>query len=194
MRCERSPVVRCVQLASTDHLVLLDQLPIWLPTASGPPGASGLASTTNEANPVRDYSYLHIPYCTGDVHIGNGELGAVRFNGMNNTLAALEWVYSRVPEPESVLTVGCSAGSLGATVWSRWVSDHYRSSRCVSLGDSYVGVMNEDWWRTLDENWRLFDSFYPAPGLELERLRDFRPDIVGYIGRQCKCTDTLSWR
>ena len=31
-------------------------LPIWLPTASGPPGAGGLASTTNEANPVRDYN------------------------------------------------------------------------------------------------------------------------------------------
>eukprot|EP01048_Picozoa_sp_COSAG05_P022881 COSAG05_NODE_4739_length_1389_cov_2.479070_3_plen_87_part_00 len=31
-------------------------LPIWLPTASGPPGAAGLASTTNEANPVRDYN------------------------------------------------------------------------------------------------------------------------------------------
>ena len=143
---------------------------------------------------MRDYSYLHIPYCTGDVHIGNGELGTVRFNGMNNTLAALEWVYSRVPQPESVLTVGCSAGSLGATVWSRWVSDHYRSSRCVSLGDSYVGVMNEDWWRTLDENWRLFDSFYPAPGLELERLRDFRPDIVGYIGRQCERALSHYWR
>jgi hypothetical protein len=31
-------------------------LPIWLPSAGGPPGSSGLASVTNEANPVRDYN------------------------------------------------------------------------------------------------------------------------------------------
>eukprot|EP01048_Picozoa_sp_COSAG05_P022880 COSAG05_NODE_4739_length_1389_cov_2.479070_2_plen_142_part_00 len=77
---------------------------------------------------------LFIPYCTGDVHIGNGEIESLglRFNGANNTRAALEWVYEQVPAPESVLTVGCSAGSLGATVFSRWVADHYRSALCVS--------------------------------------------------------------
>ena len=164
-------------------------LPIWLPTAGGPPSATGLASISNEENPVRDYNYLYIPYCTGDVHVGNHVAAGVRFNGANNTRAALDWVFSRVPEPASVLTVGCSAGSLGATVFSRWVSEHYSSSRCVSLGDSYVGVMTESWWATLDENWRLFDSFFPAPGLEPERLRSFRPDIVGYIGQRYAVSD-----
>jgi hypothetical protein len=139
---------------------------------------------TNEANPARDYAYLFIPYCCGDVHVGNGEIESLelRFNGANNTRAALEWVYAQVPAPDTVLTVGCSAGSLGATVFSRWVADHYRSALCASLGDSYVGVMTADWWRQLDENWELFDSFYPAPGLEPEVLREFRPDVVGYIG------------
>ena len=168
-------------------------LPIWLPTAGGPPSATGLASISNEANPVRDYNYLYIPYCTGDVHVGNREAAGVRFNGANNTRAALEWVYERVAEPASVLTVGCSAGSLGATVFSRWVSEHYSSSRCVSFGDSYVGVLTESWWATLDENWDLFDSFFPAPGLEPERLRAFRPDIVGYIGQMYALSDPTNY-
>eukprot|EP01048_Picozoa_sp_COSAG05_P022879 COSAG05_NODE_4739_length_1389_cov_2.479070_1_plen_99_part_10 len=28
--------------------------------------------------------------------------------------------------------------------------------------------MNAEWWRLLDDNWNLFESFYPAPGLEPE--------------------------
>lgn len=125
------------------------------------------------------------------MHIGSGSQPAlgVSFNGKNNTLAALSWVFARLPDPESVLTVGCSAGSLGATVFSRWISDRYGSARCVSLGDSYVGVMTADWWQTLDENWDLFQAIFPAPGLEPERLRDFRPDVVGYIGQMYALSD-----
>ena len=49
--------------------------------------------------------------------------------------------------------------------------------------------MTESWWNFLDENWLLFNQIYPAPGLEPERLRAFRPDIVGYIGNMYASSD-----
>ena len=61
--CAVSVLCCLCQPTWTDHLVLLSQLPIWLPTASGPPGASGLASTTNEANPVPEGARLGNAIC-----------------------------------------------------------------------------------------------------------------------------------
>ena len=83
-----------------------------------------------------------MPYCTGDVHVGAGELPVwnVAFNGRANAAAALEYAYERVAEPETVLVTGCSAGSLGAVVWSRWVAAHYVNARHIQFGDSYIGV------------------------------------------------------
>ena len=82
-------------------------------------------------------------YCTGDVHIGAGELPVwnVDFNGRANAAAALECAYEWVAELETVLVTGCCAGSLGAVVWSRWMAAHYAmNARHIQFGDSYVGV------------------------------------------------------
>ena len=36
----------------------------------GAPGTGGEFSNSDVRNPFKDYSWVHVPYCTGDVHLG----------------------------------------------------------------------------------------------------------------------------
>ena len=70
-------------------------LPTWADTVGGPPSTTAGLAASRPDNPADGWSYLYVPYCTGDVHIGNGTLPAwgIRFNGRANTQAALDYVY-----------------------------------------------------------------------------------------------------
>ncbi len=80
----------------------------------------------NEAdNPFREYTYVFVPYCTGDVHAGSmsepydydpdpdAEFEVVH-RGHLNVLAILEDVHSRYPGNVPVVLTGMSAGGFGA--------------------------------------------------------------------------------
>lgn len=78
-----------------------------------------------EDNPFRDYTYVFVPYCTGDVHAGRMSEPydydpdpATRFDvthrGHLNVLAVLEDVYARFSADVPVVLTGVSAGGFGA--------------------------------------------------------------------------------
>ena len=178
----------------------------------GPPSASGLVDNANPENPVRDWGYLFVPYCTGDVHLGAREAAGVNFNGRANAQAALDWLYERMPEPEATLTTGCSAGALGAAGWAPWIAQRYPAARNLQFGDSCkcsrspcvffrtskkrgctdVGVTTPTHWQTLDENWDVITAFRPGPGMEPERLREYSDDICPYIIQQSSINYNIS--
>ena len=167
-------------------------LPVWQTTVGGAPAASGLLDNNNEENPVRDWGYLFVPYCTGDVHLGARQAAGVNFNGRANAQAALDWLFERMPEPEATLTTGCSAGALGAVGWAPWVAQRYPDARNLQFGDSYIGVTAPAHWRLLDENWDLITAFRPGPGMEPERLRQYSDDICPYIVSQSSVNYNVS--
>ena len=39
--------------------------------SEAPTGEGGIFDFADERNPFADHSFVHVPYCTGDVHIGN---------------------------------------------------------------------------------------------------------------------------
>lgn len=161
--------------------VLTCLLPTWSTTVgNNPPSATGLLAD-NAENPTRGWSYLFVPYCTGDVHLGAREAAGVNFNGRANARAALEHAYAAVPDPEAVLTTGCSAGALGSVGWIGHVAERYPNARHSQFGDSFLGVTSAQHWQTLENNWDLLTSFFPAPGMEIERLQQFSDDICPYI-------------
>ena len=41
------------------------------------PGASGVFDRTRSENPVADWNYVYVPYCTGDVHMGAKKDGQI---------------------------------------------------------------------------------------------------------------------
>jgi cysteine-rich repeat protein len=92
------------------------------------PPSDGIFSRVNSANPVRDWTMIYVPYCTGDIHAGDAEQmlgGQLRqFRGYSNITRYLEqWVPSF--PAERVLLTGISAGGFGAALNSTQVADAY---------------------------------------------------------------------
>lgn len=104
-------------------------------------------------NPLTDYSFVVVPYCTGDVHTGSNEQTftgggnrfTIAFNGFTNAQAVLDWTYANYPDPSVVVVTGSSAGSVGAVFNAPYVLDHYRDARAVVLGDGYLGIVPDVW-------------------------------------------------
>jgi hypothetical protein len=76
----------------------------------------GIFNRANGDNPFRDYSFVYIPYCTGDVHAGSKDQGVagVHFVGFDNMGLALERIVPTFPAPTQVVLSGTSAGGFGA--------------------------------------------------------------------------------
>ncbi|NJK33313.1 MAG: hypothetical protein HC927_13430 [Deltaproteobacteria bacterium] len=92
------------------------------------PPSDGIFSRDNNNNPVKDWTMIYVPYCTGDIHAGDAEQmlgGQLRqFRGYSNITRYLErWVPSF--PAERVLLTGISAGGFGAALNATQVADAY---------------------------------------------------------------------
>jgi cysteine-rich repeat protein len=111
------------------------------------PPSDGIFSRSNDANPVKDWTMIYVPYCTGDIHAGDAEQmlgGQLRqFRGYSNITRYLEqWVPSF--PAERVLLTGISAGGFGAALNSTQVADAYGDGiELTVIDDSGPPLSNE---------------------------------------------------
>ncbi|GMF14812.1 unnamed protein product [Phytophthora fragariaefolia] len=133
------------------------------------PLSTGILNRSNDENLFNDYNIVHLPYCTGDLHIGShvetiadsalyslldmpeclGHNMTLHQVGYNNTKAVLDWAVENFPDPEEIIISGSSAGALAAQALSALVADTWQveenNIRYSVLGDSYVGVLPSDY-------------------------------------------------
>ncbi len=88
------------------------------------PGIPPFRSKTNLA--TNGFDMVYMPYCTGDVHVGNrvvtytdpsGQNPPITFrhNGYNNSLAALNFLHGRFPSINKLVITGFSAGGVASS-------------------------------------------------------------------------------
>ncbi|GLE06365.1 hypothetical protein PINS_up015612 [Pythium insidiosum] len=134
--------------------------------------SAGILNRSDPDNVFNDWNIVHIPYCTGDIHVGNRTLPStetgieavlnrpvclkqnqtMHLNGFNNADAAFQWARTNFPDPEHLVLGGASAGSLGAQLLAKYVGDLWgvnaknrsKPMRYSVLADSYVGVVPEN--------------------------------------------------
>lgn len=129
----------------------------------GPAGMGGLLDRTNPQNPVRDWSMLFVPYCTGDVHSGSntarytfpdtGKPFTIEHRGWDNMQVILPWLRAKAPQPARLLVSGSSAGAYGAATHFTALRTQYPKARAVYLGDSGQGVTTPDFEQVRNKNW-----------------------------------------
>ena len=91
------------------------------------PGLPGRSKTNLVTN---GWDMVYVPYCTGDVHVGNRVVTyndptgvnppiTFRHNGYNNTIAIANFLHGRFPSINKLLVTGFSAGGVasGATFY-----------------------------------------------------------------------------
>jgi hypothetical protein len=102
---------------------------------------SGIFDLSNPNNPFADYSFVFVPYCTGDVHLGARtqeyapEL-TVAHNGFVNGATALDYLASSYPDAQEIIVVGESAGAVAAPVYGGLASDALPNAEITVLADS----------------------------------------------------------
>ena len=102
-----------------------------------PTGGAGILDFSDARNPLADYSFVYVPYCTGDVHIGDAttvyspEL-TVQHKGAVNAAAALDYLATTFPDAEQVVVTGESAGGVPTPLYAGEVSDLLPDARIVA--------------------------------------------------------------
>jgi len=111
-----------------------------------PATEQGIFDFANAENPFRDYFVVYVPYCTGDVHLGNrtakylSEKPEFHHNGFNNAMSGLRWTFANVASPQAIFVAGSSAGAIASPFYAGRIADHYKDARLVQLGDSAGGL------------------------------------------------------
>jgi Pectinacetylesterase len=142
----------------------------------GPVGEGGIFDFANERNPFADHSFVYVPYCTADVHLGNAttEYGrglTVEHKGYVNAGAALRRLAASFPGATDVVVVGESAGSVAAPFYAGLASDLLPDARITALAHgsgSYPDAPAVN--RLLTEAWG-FGKGRSFPGLFIDSGR-----------------------
>ena len=111
-------------------------------------GTAGIFSRSDVQNPVKDWTMVYVPYCTGDVHAGNatdvqvpGFPGKQQFVGYVNMDLVLGRLVPTFPFAAKLLLTGHSAGGFGAALNYVHVARAFGSGVHVDLVDDSGPLM-----------------------------------------------------
>ena len=122
----------------------------------------GMFDLDNADNPFKDWFFVYIPYCTGDMHWGNNSqtytVGTIHHKGFANFSAVLDWIGDNFEQPEKIFVSGECAGSLGSIMGGPHIHQLYPDVPLYQLGDSWAGLSTEDSLQDAFQNWNPTDS------------------------------------
>ena len=123
----------------------------------------GIFSTTNGDNPVRDWNFIYVPYCTGDVHAGAAPDTPVegyafgqpqQFVGYTNVFHFLDRVVPTFADSSHVLVTGISAGGFGAAFNYDRIADAFADARVTLIDDSGPPLTDPYLVPCMQQTWR----------------------------------------
>jgi Pectinacetylesterase len=104
-----------------------------------PASEDGIFNFARADNPFLDYSFIYVPSCTGDVHLGDAIHGyspelTVEHNGFVNGTAALNYLAEHYPDATQVVVVGKTVGSIAAPVYGGLATDLLPDAQVTVFG------------------------------------------------------------
>ena len=119
--------------------------------------AQGGIGSSVEANPFRDWSFIVIPYATGDFHAGTGTYEGkkkVYHTGYSNYSAYIEQIKPYVGEPDTLLVTGFSAGGFAASLLADDVIERFPSAENVTVCVDSSLLLYDGWHDTAVDLWK----------------------------------------
>jgi cysteine-rich repeat protein len=155
------------------------------------PATGGIFDRGNPANPMRDWTWVYVPYCSGDVYAGQAETmlaGKMRsFAGYSNITAFLERLVPSFDVDQVVLS-GSSAGGFGAAVNYPQAQRAFGSVPVALIDDSGPPMSAEVFppclqslWRTV---WGLDKTIIKECGDDCPSGDDFIADAFDHALRE----------
>ena len=124
--------------------------------------ASGGIGSSAEENPFRDWTFLVLPYASGDFHSGTGEYHytdggkekIVYHNGYNNYSAFMDAAKPYVGEPDTLLVTGFSAGGFATSLLADDVIDRFPSAENITVCVDSSLLLYDGWHETAVDLWQ----------------------------------------
>jgi hypothetical protein len=136
-----------------------------------PAGEGGMFDFARADNPFLDYSFIYVPLCTADSHLGDATREyspglTVEHNGFVNGTAALNYLAENYPSATQIVVVGKTAGSVAAPVYGGLVADLLPDAQITVFGaqsgafpddPNLNGEIIGDMWGAFDNmpNWEI---------------------------------------
>jgi hypothetical protein len=152
---------------------------------------AGIFARANAKNPVKDWNWIYVPYCTGDVHIGTKDdsnvqdVGPQHFVGRTNLTAFLNRIVPTFAHASQVLLTGVSAGGFGASANAEYVQWAFGDVPVTMVDDSgptmttkVVPSCLQKQWR---EIWGLEGSVLKDCGADCPNQDDFEIDYTKHV-------------
>jgi len=159
------------------------------------PGGAGVFNRSQAANPVKDWNYVYVPYCTGDVHMGAkddgmvaGVTGTQHFVGRANLTAFLHRIIPTFQSPEKVLLTGVSAGGFGASSNASFVQYAFGEVPITVVDDSGPTFSNKYLptclTQTYVKTWGLDKSILDDCGSACMADADYSVQFLDYTAKR----------
>ncbi len=113
---------------------------------------NGIAGTifdrTAPGNPYKDFTFVFVPYCTGDVHSGDTTQLYIpsttewHFNGRVNVANAFQYLGAHLEAPGKVVVSGASAGGFGSLLAFTKAKATWPSAKAYLVDDSGPPLAN----------------------------------------------------
>ena len=119
--------------------------------------AQGGIGSNAENNPFKDWSFLVIPYATGDFHSGTGVYEGkktIYHTGYSNYAAFVEQMKSYVGEPNTLLVTGFSAGGFATSLLADDVIDRFPSAKNITVCVDSSLLLYDGWHETAVNLWQ----------------------------------------
>lgn len=125
-------------------------------------GNGGIYDSSKPENPLADWTFVYVPYCTGDVHAGarpdgtiDGVAGTQQFVGYLNVAKFLERIVPTfIDSADHVLVTGQSAGGFGAAFNYDRIADAFPGKKVTLLDDSGPPMSDAFMVPCLQQMWR----------------------------------------
>ena len=121
----------------------------------------GIGSMADE-NPFRDWTFIVIPYASGDFHTGTGEYHYIKngkekvvyHNGYNNYSVFIEEIKEYVGEPDTLLVTGFSAGGFATSLLADDVIDRFPTAQNITVCVDSSLLLYDGWHDTAVNLWK----------------------------------------
>jgi Pectinacetylesterase len=130
-----------------------------------PADEDGIFNFARADNPFVDYSFLYVPSCTGDAHLGDvtrkySPQLTVEHNGYVNGTAALDYFAENYPDASQVVVVGKTVGSVAAPVYGGLVADLLPDAQVIVFGgqSGHISLDPDLNAEILGELWGAYDN------------------------------------
>jgi hypothetical protein len=157
----------------------------WSIWGEDPAQEDGIFNFARADNPFLDYSFICVPSCTGDMHLGDltrkySPKLTVEHKGFVNDTAALSHLAEHYPDAAQVVVVGKIVGSVAAPVYGGLVADLLPDAQVTVFGAQSGHIPDDPDLNAkyLGELWGAYDTM---PDWEVKGLtaRDWAPHGSG---------------